>query len=282
MHFLVFYDQRGRCQRVAQTRSDSELQAFLDAGFIEVDEEEFNRCAALVQETRFRDLTTTVVALGVLATTLSRTASSDVSSNRNMLINGQRQFDNTVSTLSSRVANGDITPDEWFQDFMQANRRVQLQAASASVGGRDNLGSQQITIAEARLREQRRFAIGFRDQLQEVVDSEDLELNENAINARSRMYGQSSSATFEVGSQVAIGIPILPVQPGVRTDCLTNCKCRWDKRKLEGVGNWDCFWRLTPAEHCDTCIARARAFNPLRIRNGRIVPPTSPTSGIFA
>lgn len=281
MHFLVFYDQRGRCLRVAQA-NDRELQAFLDAGFIEVAQAEYERCAALVPQTQFRDLAETIIELTALGTVVSRATPRNVQSNRNMLLDGQREFNATISGLSRRVANGDISPDEWFQEFMGANRRVQLQAASASVGGRQNIGSQQIVVAEARLREQRRFALGFREQLQEIADSDVLVFNENAINARSQMYGQSSHATFEVGFQVGIGMPILPAQPGIRTDCLTNCKCRWIIRRLAGDGNFDCFWRLAPAEHCDTCLARARLFNPLQVRNGRILMPSGATSQIFA
>ena len=281
-HYLVFYDTQGTPQRVAETRSNSELQSFLDAGFIEVEKDVYDSAASTVERTSISTLQRTIGVLAALASVASRRAPTNVQQNRALLLQGQSQFNRSVDSLSQRLVSGSITPDEWFNEFMVANRRVQLQAASASVGGKANLGSQQIQVAQARLNEQRRYAQGFRDRLQDIIDSPDLELRLKPITSTSRMYGTSSNATYEIGFQLAIGIPALPAQPGVRTICMTNCKCRWVSRKLEGNGNWDFFWRLAPAEHCETCLARARLFNPLQIRNGRIVVPSGSTSQIYA
>ena len=281
-HYLVFYDTQGRPQRVAQTSSNSELQSFLDAGFIEVDKDIFDNIASNVERTTVSTLSRTIGILAALASALSSRAPQDVRQNRALLLQGQSQFNRTVDDLSQRLVSGSLTPDAWYNEFMVANRRVQLQAASASVGGKANLGSQQIQVAQARLNEQMQYARGFRDRLQSVVDSDGVELRLKPIISTSRMYGTSSNATYEIGFQLAIGVPIMPAQPGVRTKCLTKCKCRWVSRKLEGNGNWDFFWRLAPAEHCETCLARARLFNPLQIRNGRIVMPSGATSQIYA
>lgn len=281
IHYLVFYDARGQAQRVAQTSSTSELQAFLSGGFIEVDKDIYDSVASSVERTTIGTLQRTIGILAALASVTTRRAPTDARQNRVLLLQGQTQFNLTIDDLSQRLVSGSISPDEWFTEFMQANRRVQLQAASASVGGRNNLGSQQIQAAQARLAEQRFYADGFRDRLQDIVDSSDLELRLKPITSTSRMYGNSSNMTYEVGFQLAIGIPILPAQPGVRTKCKTNCKCRWIPRKLEGGGNWDFFWRLAPAEHCPTCLARARLFNPLKIRNYRIITPSGATSQIY-
>lgn len=282
IHYLIFYDNRNRPQRKAETRSSSELQAFLDAGFIEVDKDVYDSVSSRIQRTRMGDLARTVGILAGLASVVSRRAPTDVQKNRAMLLSGQAQFNQTIDGLSQRLVDGTIDTDKWFAEFMTANRRVQLQAASASVGGQGNLGVQQLQVAQARLEEQRRYAEGFRDRLQDIIDSPDLSLRLKPIRSTSRMYGTSSNATYEVGFQLAIGIPALPAQPGVRTKCLSNCKCRWVARKLEGNGNWDFFWRLAPAEHCETCLARARLFSPLQIRNGRIIMPAGSTSQIYA
>ena len=281
-HYLVLYDTQGTPQRVAETRSNGELQSFLDAGFIEVEKDVYDSAASTVERTGIGALQRTIGVLAALASVASRRAPTNVQQNRALLLQGQSQFNRSVDSLSQRLVSGSITPDEWFNEFMVANRRVQLQAASASVGGKANLGAQQIQVAQARLNEQMRYAQGFRDRLQGVVDSSDLELRLKPITSTSRMYGTSSNATYEIGFQLAIGIPALPAQPGVRTICMTNCKCRWVSRKLEGNGDWDFFWRLAPAEHCETCLARARLFNPLQIRNGRIVMPSGATSQIYA
>jgi hypothetical protein len=54
----------------------------------------------------------------------------------------------------------------------------------------------------------------------------------------------------------------------------TNCKCRWeivpvDKKK----GDYDAYWRMSDAEHCQTCIERAQRWNPLRIRGLQLELP---------
>ena len=66
MIFLALYDQRGQCQRVAQATPDN-AQAFLDAGFIEVSQDEYERCAQLVPIATQADLGNLQTATALLS-----------------------------------------------------------------------------------------------------------------------------------------------------------------------------------------------------------------------
>lgn len=54
----------------------------------------------------------------------------------------------------------------------------------------------------------------------------------------------------------------------------TNCKCGWAIRK-RGRSQF-ATWRLGRAEHCDTCLARARSWKNLEIRDGVLVSQYEP------
>ena len=76
---------------------------------------------------------------------------------------------------------------------------------------------------------------------------------------RSNLYAGSANASYYRGK--AMGR--LPQYPGDgQTACLTNCACYLTF--AEGDYPWivEVTWHLTPAEHCDDCIALAATWNP--------------------
>lgn len=86
--------------------------------------------------------------------------------------------------------------------------------------------------------------------------------------ARSQMYGQSSGATYWSAKYADWALPAMP-RDGT-TQCLSRCKCQWQINELAGDGNADCYWRMSDAEHCQTCKERAALWSPLRIRGGDV------------
>lgn len=91
-------------------------------------------------------------------------------------------------------------------------------------------------------------------------------------NARAAMYAEAIKAPYWKGSIKVLPLPAMPGDG--TTQCLTNCKCAWDIVPVdENNGDYDCFWVLSPVEHCQTCIERARFWNPLEIRTGRLLIP---------
>lgn len=89
-------------------------------------------------------------------------------------------------------------------------------------------------------------------------------------NSRARLYAEAVGQSYEAGATRLLPLPALP-RDGT-TICLTNCLCHWEITTLdEANDDHDCFWRLGSGENCQTCAARARRWNPLKIRNGRLI-----------
>lgn len=72
-------------------------------------------------------------------------------------------------------------------------------------------------------------------------------------------------------------LPQLPIRPGdERLECVRKahgirvCRC-YLKVVRVGRSDWDVTWVQTAAESCADCERLGQAWNPLRIRNGRII-----------
>jgi len=93
------------------------------------------------------------------------------------------------------------------------------------------------------------------------------------LTSRGQLYGNGAQVVMELAFHESIRMPALPAYPrDGKTVCRQNCKCLpWRIVKLRGLGNWNCYWRLGVAEHCETCMARRRIWSPLRIRGGEFI-----------
>lgn len=91
--------------------------------------------------------------------------------------------------------------------------------------------------------------------------------------ARAALYATATRQTFFLAFTRSFGLPFLPFYPKERTVCSIGCKCWWRIRRLDGRGNFDCFWQVGIAEHCPTCITRSVAASPLQVRGGVILKP---------
>lgn len=274
--YLVRYDNVGNCQYVAIASNQNQLDRFLEAGFIEVSEEEYNRCVAIAERVTIADIARLLATAGTLASILSsqRNQPIQVTGNRKQLDNLIDQFQRNSATRMQEYLDGTIDINQWYDAQARHILRNRLASRAAAVGGIDNLTAQDIQSARDAARREFTYLSQFRDEL----DAGNLS-SKQAI-ARSQMYAGGAREQYERAIQDAIGLPPLPAQPGVRTDCRRNCKCSWDIRQLTGNGNFDCYWKRSPVDSCDTCKRRERAFNPLRIRNGVI--QTFPTVGIYS
>lgn len=178
-----------------------------------------------------------------------------------------------MDALSSQLANGELSVDDWYAAMRDQVRRAH--GAYYRMGRGTNLTPQDMARLNERLARQYEFLDGWRDELA----GGDMR-SEAAIRARARMYLDAGNASLQDGRGAAIGLPPLPAVPGDGTTvCRTNCKCTWRIVQLDGAGNYDCYWRLRPAEHCPTCEARAVAWSPIRARGGRW--QSFPTVGLF-
>lgn len=111
-------------------------------------------------------------------------------------------------------------------------------------------------LLDAALAEQLQYLRGFVQALPGLSPAQ--------IVARARMYSGAVRTTY---STMRWGMWDLPYQPGEGTECLSNCRCRWEIEDT-GDGTGRAFWRLAAAEHCPTCVSRA-AKNPYSVRRKR-------------
>lgn len=84
--------------------------------------------------------------------------------------------------------------------------------------------------------------------------------------ARARMYAGALRMSHSKGYSGHISL-ILPAHPGQASSCLTNCRCHWRIEKVQGDGNFNCYWERTALESCPECVNRAAQWNPFRIRS---------------
>ena len=85
---------------------------------------------------------------------------------------------------------------------------------------------------------------------------------------RIALYARAAQHT---GSMAAAGqLPTLPIYPGDRRlACKGFCKCHLEVRRV-GAQDFDVYWVLGQAEHCEDCVRLSLEWNPLKIRQGVI------------
>lgn len=90
--------------------------------------------------------------------------------------------------------------------------------------------------------------------------------------ARAESYSGSVTQPYWQGKTRMLPLPALP---GQGTQCHGRCRCKWRVVPIDGDGNFDCFWQLSPkatdGDVCQTCRQRALEWNPLKIRGNRLV-----------
>lgn len=180
----------------------------------------------------------------------------------------QEVFAERYERVARDLARGNIDTDEFFNRMSASIRQLHIQAAIAGVGDVSRLDRNAEAVIREQITNQTRFLRNWWAHLRTDGVTPEMEAQ---LTARAKLYAGASNETFSQTHLASRGMPRLPFYPARQTQCKTNCKCEWDPRKLPGEGNWDVTWKLNPADHCDTCRARARAANPLEIRNGEIV-----------
>lgn len=183
-------------------------------------------------------------------------------------------FFNLVETLSRQLANGDITLSQWEEAMRNAISGMHVSAGAIGRGSWGDMSFSDWGRVGAEVRKQFSFLRAWATELEQRIQA-GLPISEGGILARAQMYGNSASATYNRMLQIDKGIDpsILPAQPGDgTTQCYTNCQCSWNFVPVDvGQGDWDAYWQMGAAEHCDTCISRAAAWAPLKIRGGDVV-----------
>lgn len=210
-------------------------------------------------------------------------------------------YEDNVTRLAEALAAGTITLALFAATMRRYIRQLHLAAAVIASGGSERATPQARALAQQQIDQELRYLDQWIATLQAeqeqarglsavgAIATVALASRRRAatafvrtsaamLAARARSYSGAAIATGASTVTRARGLPQLPFQPANRTRCHGNCRCDWRIVPLAGVDNYDCYWSLGVAEHCPTCMARSRAANPLRVRNGEIVNPARYTA----
>jgi len=182
-----------------------------------------------------------------------------------------------VDALMDDLESGDIEPFEWRDRFAEL---LTVNASTAYAAGRKDAGKR----AEKPKRGSKTWIwlalwvalqLDFLDGFFKAIQSRPAGADSGAFRSRARMYVTSAVAPYWYG--VTEGLPIPAIPGDGSSQCGQNDRCslriQWvDKSK----GDADVYWVLEPgAEHCQTCAVRAEKWNPLVIRDWKLVLPAA-------
>ena len=171
-----------------------------------------------------------------------------------------------------KLGIGAIDINEWTAIMRRVLARAQVGAYEIGVGS-SSLLVEQIRIVARNLARQLPFLRRFARVLQADIEAGNMDEIVQKFERRAEMYTQTIVSNYWQGK--TYGKPAPPAYPGDGTSqCLTQCRCSLEYEELDKKkGDWNIYWRLGKAEHCQTCRIRAREWSPLRYRGGRLILP---------
>lgn len=182
-----------------------------------------------------------------------------------------RRYSNALRLMSERriealtrdLTDGKTTVAAWQESMKAELRRANLEQFVAGKGGvRANINRREYLRLGPELKRQYRYLDRFATQVQARAEAG--QPITFAVE-RAKLYARSSQASMW-RSAIPVKLPQVP-RDG-KTECRANCKCRLDyayERGEEGqVTAVMVTWKLRPAEHCRSCIALSREWNPKR------------------
>ena len=137
-------------------------------------------------------------------------------------------------------------------------RVTHLTEALLGRGGRHAMTERDFGRVGRLLRDQYDYLRGFAREIAEGA------LTEAQIRARSALYVEAGTQSYERARVAAHGMPDLPAYPSSvgATACGPNCRCWWQIE--ETADGWEAYWKLNPSrESCADCLANAATWNPL-------------------
>lgn len=172
------------------------------------------------------------------------------------------------------LENGSLTIPAWRR--VMAESLARYHTAALMVGQ----GSTELTPEVLRLLEN---AVGvqlsFLDNFARVMEAAPADGQQWAMwTARAQMYAESPITSWSEGDIIRQAGRVLPLPAAVGqgTQCGPRDRCRWEIVTLDrDKGDFDAYWKLSNdpnVEHCQTCQVRATEWNPVRIRNGILMP----------
>lgn len=184
-------------------------------------------------------------------------------------------FNERVADLARRLESGDLPVRGFRAEMVTEIRFMVMTGVIAAVGGWGNLTPEDVARADERVREQVRYLDNWIAQL-ERADT----ISAVQVANRAALYAGVGRAVMQetFDKSVMRDFPDLPFYPrDGSTLCMTRCYCGWVWENVDyNAGNADVYWRMDVLsgrehEHCETCLRRAAAFRPLKIRGFQFV-----------
>ena len=192
----------------------------------------------------------------------------------NLLTLRQGMFNTEVESLASSMYDGGITLGKWEEDMKRLIREFHASYTAIQRGGWDNMTHSDWGKIGPPLKAQYKYLHNFANNVADRRDTISLQ----AIQARAKMYGNAAGYTANVvvmGDAISKHLPWIPKDGS--SECLVNCRCRWVLIVVDTVGDMkvvQAVWRLSPAEHCDTCLDRNGFTIVFNVHKTVDVPPT--------
>lgn len=189
------------------------------------------------------------------------------------------KFEADVRLYTQNLIEGRWQPQQWREQVEVSLRNLYLTAAIAGAGHVGRLMPEVLHDVTEKLASQRPFLNKFAAEVERLAPEE---RNLEKVVSRLMRYGNPAREMVQRGLDRSYKRPRLPFYPkDGSTHCLDNCYCDWVWTDIDpDKGDWDVTWTLDIRggrleEHCSTCLARAVAFRPLKIRGGVIVTNTN-------
>lgn len=181
------------------------------------------------------------------------------------------EFDKRVEAKAQQLASGELSPGVFRATMLGEIRASLYTAAAAAAGNAARLRPEDFARIDAEVKRQAQYLDNWIAQLERTPPEQ---RSAAQIANRAKLYGGAMGrfASETTDRLVFKEFPNLPFYPKDQTLCRNNCKCRWEWTKVDRATlSAEIYWRLGVAEHCETCLNRAKAFKPLRIVGGQFV-----------
>lgn len=181
----------------------------------------------------------------------------------------RRSSEQRMTTLTQQLVDGELSLADWQLAMREELRRSALEQFVTGKGGSlSNVATTDYLALGPELKSQYRYLSKFAYAIDAAAQQgQPLDF---AV-ARTKLYARSTQAIFW---QAAIPVRLPQYPRDGQTACRANCKCRLRVQyEYDAAGQpvatlvW---WQLSPAEHCEDCLALARSWNPLRLATAEV------------
>lgn len=169
--------------------------------------------------------------------------------------------------LNRELVNAKVPISDWQLSFMGLIQTIATFQLLTALGGSINKAQeQQKRDLSTFLRRQFGFVRNLaNDILKRQNEGMSPAKLEEYINNRTDMYAEK---TVEVFWKASAPFHLPQVPRDGKTKCRMFCKCSLRIVAIEDTDfvDYEVYWRLGHAEHCDDCVRLAREWNPYRVR----------------